>query len=90
MVKIMDQPPDRRAEIDRNLEFFLRELPSLLPAYRGKFALLRHASMVGYYDTVQDAVSAANALYPDQIYSIQQVTDSATDLGYYSHAVRLG
>lgn len=86
----MTERPDRRVEIDRNLEFFLRELPSLLPAFRGKFALLRHAAIVGYYDTVQDAVSAANALFPDGIYSIQQVTDSATDLGYYSHAMRLG
>jgi hypothetical protein len=90
MAKMTDRPTNRRAEIDRNLEFFLRELPSLLPMFRGKFALLRHASIVGYYDTVQDAVSAANALYADGIYSIQQVTDSAIDLGYYSHAMRLG
>jgi hypothetical protein len=90
VLNVTDQAIDRRTEIDRNLSYFLRELPDLLKTYRGKFALLRHESIVNYYDTVQDAVNAANALYPDRVYSIQQVTDSATDLGYYSHAVRLG
>src|ERR1700722_3234995 len=81
---------DRRKEITDNLEVFLRELPNLLPMHRDKFALLRHKKIVGYYETVTDAVSAANTLYPDQIYSVQQVTNTAADAGFYSHAVPLG
>ena len=81
---------DRRKEISGNLEFFLRELPNLLPLHRDKFALLRHQKIVGYYETVTDAVSAANTLYPDEIFSVQQVTDTAADAGFYSHALPLG
>jgi hypothetical protein len=81
---------DRQNEIDRNLEFFIRQLPSLLPAYQGKFALIRHQKIEGFYDTVVDAVNAGNKLYPDRIFSVQPVTDTAVDLGFYSHARSLG
>jgi hypothetical protein len=81
---------DRRQEIAENFEVFQRELAKLLPLHRDKFALLRHKKIIGYYETVADAVSAANSLYPDHIYSVQQVTDTATDAGFYSHAVPVG
>jgi hypothetical protein len=81
---------DRQKEIDENLEYFLKELPQLLPEYNGKYALLRHRKIVAYYDTISDAVSAGNQSYSDQLFSVQQVIQSATDLGYYSYAVPLG
>jgi hypothetical protein len=87
---VVNMADDRRTEIDLNLEFFLRELPSLLLTHKGKFALIRHQRIIDYYDTPSDAIRAAKALYSDGIYSVQQVTDAATDLGYYSHAVSLG
>ena len=80
----------RQQEIDTNLQFFLSELPRLLVTHRGKFALLRHSRIEGFYDTVADAVRTGNKLYDDRIFSVQQVTDTGTDLGFYSHAVRLG
>jgi hypothetical protein len=81
---------DRNIEIERNLQFFLKELPSLLPQNRGKFALIRHQSLEGYYDTIVDAVKTGNMLYSDKMFSVQQVTDAASDLGFYSHAVPVG
>ncbi len=81
---------DRRQEINDNLASFLQELPKLLPAYRGKFALLHHKRIIGFYDTVADAVNAAEALYHDKIFSIQEVTDRPFDSGFFSHALPLG
>jgi len=81
---------NRQDEIDQNLAFFLAQLPGLPAAANGKFALLRHQTIVEYYDTIVDALKVANATYPDRLFSIQQVTEAATDLGYYSHAVPLG
>jgi hypothetical protein len=81
---------DRRNEIKQNLEYFLRELPSLLSTHHGKFALLRDKKIVGVYETAMDAVSAANSMYPDGIFSVQQITDVAADAGFYSHAMPLG
>jgi hypothetical protein len=81
---------NRRQEVEKNLAYFLGELPRLSAIHRGKFALLRQQAIVGYYDTVMDALSAGNSLYPDKLFSIQQVNDVASDLGYYSHAMPLG
>ena len=81
---------DRQKEIDQNLEAFLRELPILPAAVHGKYALLRNRSIVGYYDTVADALTAGNSQFPDKIFSVQQVVRAAADLGYYSHAMPLG
>jgi hypothetical protein len=79
----------RQTEVDQNLEFFLKELPRL-SAQRGKYALIRHQQIVDFFQTPMDALTAGNSAYPDRLFSIQQVTDAVTDLGYYSHAVYLG
>jgi hypothetical protein len=81
---------DRQREIDDNLAYFLAEMPRIPSSHRGKFALLRHKNIAGYYDTVTDALGAGNSLYPDKLFSVQQVTDTAVDLGYYSHAMPMG
>src|ERR1700730_11180444 len=88
----MNGPPasDRQKEIDQNLDYFLKQLPQILADHSGKYALLRHQKIIAYYDTVSDAVSAGNQLYSDRLFSVQQVTQSGTDLGYFSHAMPLG
>jgi hypothetical protein len=76
-------------EIDRNLEFFLKQLPKLASRH-GKFALLRKQKIINFFDTPMDALTAGTTLYPDKLFSIQQVSEVATNLGYYSHAVDSG
>jgi len=80
----------KQEEVDRNFEFFQKELPKLLPQYLGKFALIRDRRITGYYDTAQDADTAGAQLYSDGLFSIQRVTQEVGDLGFYSHAVHLG
>jgi hypothetical protein len=80
----------RQEEVDRNFSFFQSELPRLLPVHRGKFALIHDCKITGYYDTALDAQTAGFQLYPDGLFSIQQVTETVGDLGFYSHAVHLG
>jgi hypothetical protein len=70
------------------LSFSYSKLPAIPAAKRGKFALIRHQSIVNYFDTPLDAVTAARQ-FGDQMYSVQQVTDSPVNLGFYSHAVPL-
>jgi len=81
---------ERQSEIDQNLEYFVKELPRIPASNTGKFALLRRREIKGYYDTALDAVKTGNSLYPDKLFSIQQVTTAMVDLGYYSHAVPVG
>jgi len=86
----MSSVKDRLKEIDENLDFFLKELPNILPAQKGKFALIRHKKIEAYFDTVADAVQTASKQHPDGLFSIQEVGEVSTDLGFYTHAVHLG
>ena len=76
-------------EIDANLEVFRREKPNLLAENHGKYALLRHQEFAGFYDTIQDAVTAGDSAYNDGLFSVQLVTETPVDLGFYSHAMRV-
>lgn len=47
--------------LEKELEAFDRELPRLLAESPGKFALVHQDSVVGVFDTYQDAVTAGYA-----------------------------
>jgi hypothetical protein len=75
-------------EVERNYAAFVQALPGLLPTHRGQFALMREGKIVEFFDTARDAHVAGRALYQvDGRYSVQEVTDVAADLGFFSHAV---
>jgi hypothetical protein len=75
-------------EVEQNYAAFMKELPSLLPTQRGKFALMRQGKIVEFFDTARDAHVAGRELYKtDGLYSVQEVTDVSADLGFFSHAI---
>ena len=39
------------------------------------------------FDTARDAYLAGQKLYPDALFSVQEVTDTPADLGFFSHAM---
>jgi hypothetical protein len=86
----VNAPRTKQEEVDRNFEFFQRELPRLTPTYTGRFVLIRECKITGFYDTAQDANTAGTQLYSDGLFSIQKVTEEIGDLGFYSHAMHLG
>jgi hypothetical protein len=65
----------QRQEVDRNYDAFTRILGTLLEDHRDQLALMRDAKIVGYYESPRDALLAAAELFPDGIFSIQEVTD---------------
>lgn len=73
-------------EIDRNLAKFLELLPALTRDHAGKWALLRHESIIEFFDSAIDAQIAGNNKFDDQIFSIQPVKEEAEELGYFSYA----
>lgn len=77
----------QQQEVDKNYETFRAELPALLKSHAGKFALMKDGEIVEFYDTAGDAWRTGNQRYADGIFSIQKVTDSIDDLGYFSHVV---
>ena len=78
---------DIQKEVDRNYEAFVLLLPTLMATHRGQYALMKDGKILGFYSSAIDARTAAEAFISDKMYSIQKVTDSAVDLGYFSHAV---
>lgn len=80
----------KQKEIDLNFEFFQQKLPELMVENRGRFALIRHREIIGFYDTAIDAQTTGEKFFKDGIFSVQQVTDRPLDLGFFSHAVHLG
>jgi hypothetical protein len=89
-VEEMTTKRTRQEEVDRNFEFFSKELSNLIIDHRDRYALLRDGKITGIYDTFMDAQTAATQLFDDEIYSIQKITEAIGDLGFYSHAVHLG
>ena len=86
----MSESKSKQQAVDQNFEAFKKKLPELLEKYRGKYAVLRNEEVVGFYDTALDAQKIGNQLYPDGFFSVQEVTNTVVDLGFYSHAVHLG
>ena len=74
-------------EIDANFEAFQKMLPELLQREANRWALMRHGECVDFYDSLRDAHTAGRALYEDGLFSVQQVSAAAVDLGWFSHAM---
>ena len=68
-------------EVDRNYDFFKRELPRLMMGHLGQFALLKDAEVIDFFDSFNDAEKYADLRYPDGMYSIQKVENVVVKLG---------
>lgn len=77
----------RRDQIEKNYLEFEKMLPDLIRTHAGKFALMKDGKIVTFFDTARDALVAGEKLYPDRLFSIQEVTRAPVDLGFYSHAL---
>jgi hypothetical protein len=77
----------QREQVERNFEAFRAMLPSILPLHQNKYLLMKDGAAVGFYSTLEDACVTANQFYRDEPFSVQKVTDTPVDLGFFSHAV---
>jgi hypothetical protein len=73
-------------EIDGNYAVFTERLGGLLREDRsGQFALMRHKSIVEFFDSAADAVAFGRKRFSDRIFSVQEVRERPLDLGHFSH-----
>ena len=68
----------------------LPELRARLPRHRGEFALIRDGEVRGLFATEDEAVARGEADFPDDWFSVQEITDRRVDLGFFSHIALLG
>jgi hypothetical protein len=74
-------------QVDRNYEAFKKLLPQIQADHGGKFALMHDREVIDLFDTARDAYVTGMRLYPDRMFSIQEVTSTPIDLGFHSHAI---
>ena len=75
-------------QVEQNFRVFEEKLPGLLETHRGQFALMRDGEVVEFFDTMRDAYVTGLKLYPqDKLFSIQEVTPTPADLGWFSHVL---
>jgi hypothetical protein len=89
MPQVMTQE-QMREQVDKNYRAFLALLPTIIPLHQDKYALMKDGVAVGFYTTLEDAYMTANQFYKDQPFSVQKVTETPVDLGFFSHAVCSG
>jgi hypothetical protein len=74
-------------QLQKNYEAFVQKLPDLLPLHNGKFALMYDGEIVEFFDSARDAYVSGSKAYPDQNFTIQEVTDKVANLGFLSYAL---
>ena len=82
----MTETAAKNKEIERNYSAFSKKLPKLLETHAGKFALLRHEEVVEFFDSARDAYVYGQKEFEDGLFSVQEVSDTVVDLGWFSHA----
>src|SRR5271165_2313425 len=82
-----NETKSNESEVKRNFEAFQRQLPELLKTRRGKFALMHEGEISEFFDTAGDAYKVVLKNYGQGKFSIQEVTDAAVDLGFFTHAI---
>lgn len=73
-------------EVDRNYDYFQRNLSRYVGEHRGQYALVRSRKVIEFFNDPGEAAREGSSRFPDQIFSIQEVTDAPIDLGLYSYA----
>lgn len=76
-----------QTEVDRNYDWFQRNLKTFLTDHDREYAVLRDQAVLGFFESPGEALRTALTRFPDRIFSIQQVVDEPLDLGFLSLAV---
>ena len=71
-------------EVTANFAAFKRLEPEIPAEYDGQHALLRGGAIISYHPDAVAAYHAGLDLYPDRIFSIQQVRAEPLDFGWFS------
>ena len=83
----MDDIAKLQEEVDANFQEFQKVLPDLMDRESNRWALMRNGECTGFYDTLRDANTAGQMLYEDGLFSVQKVSATVVDLGWFSHAL---
>ena len=75
-----------QSQIDRNYKAFNKHLHRHIRTHRNSFALMRDGEVVRFCRSYESAWNAGSRQFKDGLFSIQKVTDTPMDLGFFSRA----
>lgn len=75
-----------KSEVDKNYDFFQRNLSKFLENHSGQFALIRSSEIVGFFDGPGEAYREGLARFSDELFSVQEVDDQPAEMGLMSLA----
>lgn len=73
-----------KTEVDRNYDFFQRNLSRYLGAHADQYALLKSAKVIDFFEGPGDAYREGLRRFSDKLFSIQKVSSEPAELGLYS------
>ena len=71
-------------EVKKNYTYFKDNFSKLSEKYKDRFLVLRNKEVQKDFRTDEEAILWALKEYPDQMFSIQEVSDTKIDLGSIS------
>ena len=77
-------PKAKRSEIERNFKAISAQMDALMPLHAQKYALMRGGEVIEFYACWEDAYKTGKRFFDDGQFSVQQVTKTPVDLGYFS------
>ena len=75
-----------QSQVDRNYDVFKKNLKRHMRSHRNSYALMRDGVVVKFCKTYESAWNTGNKKFEDGLFSIQKVTDTPMDMGYFSLA----
>jgi len=78
-------PQAAQAQVDNNYVAFEALLPKIIKTHAGQFALMSSGEIVDYFDNSLAATLAGARRFGVGGFSVQEVTDQADNLGFYSY-----
>lgn len=75
-----------RGEIEQNFDFFRRNLAGWLGVHEGEYVLLRHATVIDFFESPGEAYRAGLQQFPDDEFSVQRISDEPIELGHMAFA----
>ena len=81
--------PSREAvetEVLGNREVFRAAYPTLIGDHQGRYAVYRHRELIQIFDSFRSALAYCGRAFSDRIFSIQEITAEAVDVGWFVHA----
>ena len=80
-----DMIKGQQKEVERNYASFQELLPELMKTIPGKYVVMHDRKIVATLPTFAEANHTGRMLYGDDVYSVQEVTETPVDLGWFSH-----